>query len=206
MSRRTEPRGAAPLLRRVGIPVRCASTGDSAGALEPSVSAQHVRHTLLESDETILLMLTPSLWFVPFSSLGTLLAVACGILAMTWTSRLPMVPWSEAQALVLGLSLAGLRLSWALMEWTQRLYLLTDRRVLRRGGVLRGLIVEESLRDVRHTVVVASRGERWVGVGTVSFVTSGAAGLDWTLAWESVRRPAEVQRSVREAIERYGRG
>jgi len=198
------PAGAPACADRRGtLPAGCASIGESAGALE--APAEALRSLDLEGDETILLMVTPSLWFVPFSALGTLLAVACGILAMTWASRLPTVPWSDAQALVLGLSIAGLRLSWALLEWTQRLYLLTDRRVLRRGGVLRTFIVEEGLGQVRHTVVVASRGERAVGVGTVSFVTAGAAGLDWTLAWEGVRRPAEVQRIVREAIDRYGR-
>lgn len=159
----------------------------------------------LDDDEVVLLMLGPSLWFVPYSCLGAVLAIAVCVLGMTWAARLPMVPWSDVQALVLGCSLVGLRLAWQFLEWAQRLYVLTDRRVIRRSGFIRPSMVQQPLNQIRHTVVVAARRERAVGVGTVAFVTAEAAGLDWTLAWEIVRRPDEVQSALRDAVERYGR-
>jgi hypothetical protein len=186
-----------------GIDPRRAAMGEEGGAILARPAA--VQDLGLDDDEIILLLIGPSLWFVPFSCLGAVLAIAVGVLAMTWASRLPAVPWSDVQALVLGVSLVGLRLAWQFLEWSQRLYVLTDRRVVRRSGVLRAAIAETSLDRIRHIVVVAARRERAVGVGTAAFVTEGAAGLDWTLAWETVRRPDEVQSALREAVDRYGR-
>lgn len=191
---RTPPARSAP---------RMASVSEDGGALLARPEA--ARDLPLDEDETILLMLSPSPWFVPFACLGALLAIACGVLAMAWAARIPMVPWTDGQAFALGAALAAGRLAWQALEWTQRLYVLTDRRVLRRSGVLRAMVTEERLVNLRHTVVVAARRERAVGVGTLAFVTAAPAGLDWTLAWDTVRRPEEVQGAVREAIERYGR-
>lgn len=165
-----------------------------------------VRGISVDEDEIVLLAISPSLWFVPLSCLGSLLAIACGVLAMAWASRLNAVPWSDGQAFLLGAGLAAARLAWQCIEWCQRLYVLTDRRVLRRSGTLRPTVTQQRLEDVRHTVVLAARRERSLRIGTVAFVTARGGGLlDWNLAWETVRRPDEVQHTVREALERYGR-
>lgn len=181
-----------------------AAAADADGALADE--RVELRSIPLDDDELVLLATTPSLWFVPLSCLGSLLAIACGVLAMAWATRLDVVPWSDVQAFLLGAGLAAVRLAWQFVEWSQRLYVLTDRRVLRRSGTLRPTLAEERLVDIRHTVVLAARRERSLRIGTVAFVTARGGGLlDWNLAWETVRQPDDVQQAVRDAVERYGR-
>lgn len=179
----------------------CLSEGavDAANAAETAPSPEVAR--LLDGDEVVLLALAPSLWFVPLACLGSLAAIACGTLGMAWLSRFPVVPWSDAQAFLLGLSLVGLRLAWQMLEWSMRLYVLTDRRALRLAGILRRRCDQTLLMDVRHTTVLAPPRERALDVGTLLFAATGSP---FALTWETVRRPQQVLGTVREAVERYG--
>lgn len=182
---RTIVPGCAPL----------AATGDSA-TIAPRVPAA----VPIDDDELVLLIIHPSPWFVPLACLGSLAAIVCAVLAMAWATRFPFVPWTDGQVFGLGAVIAVARLAWQVVDWTQRLYVLTDRRAMRRGGVLRSRVDQLALRDVRHTVILAPPRERRLDVGTILFASGGSSGL----AWECVRRPGEVQGLVREAIERYG--
>ena len=94
---------------------------------------------LIEDDEVVLLMLRPSLLFVPLASLGALTVIAVvalvlALMAIRWPSA---IPWQEAHAYGLGVAAAAVRLLWQCLEWWCRIYVLTDRRVIRRMGVLR---------------------------------------------------------------------
>jgi hypothetical protein len=82
-------------------------------------------------------------------------------------------------------------------------YVLTDRRIIRRMGVLRMSIFESPLRNIQHTSVYARLRERLFGLGTIAFATAGSDAFD--ALWVMVRRPFDVHRTVNEAIRRYGR-
>ena len=172
-----------------------AATGDST-TIAPRVPAA----LPVDGDEIILLLVHPSPWFVPLACLGSLAAIGCAVLAMAWATRFQFVPWTDTQAFALGAVIAVARLAWQVVDWTQRTFVLTDRRAMRCSGVMRSTVDQIALRDVRHTVVLAAPRERWLDVGTILFASGGASGL----AWECVRRPQETQQVVREAIERYG--
>ncbi len=89
------------------------------------------------------------------------------------------------------------RIAWACLQWYNELYVLTDRRVLTRRGVIRVRVFETSLEHVRQTLVHVSLRERVFGLGTVLVATAATAVYD--TAWRMVRRPVGVQRAIQEA-------
>jgi hypothetical protein len=158
---------------------------------------------LVQDDETVILMLRPSPAYVVLSSLGSLLGIALITFALAYLSRLPWIGWSDRQAFLLGFGLAGLRLGWQVLEWVTRLYILTDRRIICRGGVLRLYVFETQLRNIQHTSVFASLRERVLGLGTIGFATAGSDTFE--AFWSMIRQPFAVHKAVVDAIKRYGR-
>ena len=174
----------------------------------PNVAAQRLEALLpaglIRDDEIILLFLRPSLLYVFLSWLGPLTAIALGALLLALVAvRLPWVPWREVQAYGLGAAAATAVLLWQCLEWWSRIYVLTDRRVIRRAGVLRVAVFEAPLRNIQHTSVFVTLRERWFGLGTIGFATAGS---DVFVAyWVMIRQPFAAHRIVVEAIQRYGR-
>lgn len=156
----------------------------------------------LEPGETILLVVRPSPLFVPLGPLVPILWIAVSSLFLAWLDRrFGWVPWRDSQVLLLGVVVASARLGWQAAEWTGRLYVLTDRRVLRRGGVGRFATREIPLVELAPPNVFRNTPERFVGAGTVLLDRERGPGI----AWEWVSRPDEVRNLVSEARARYGR-
>jgi membrane protein YdbS with pleckstrin-like domain len=159
---------------------------------------------LIEDDEVVLLMLRPSLLFVPLASLGALTVIAVVALVLALLAiRISWIPWSETAAYALGVGVAAVRLLWQCLDWSCRIYVLTDRRVIRRMGVLRVSVFEAPLRNIQHTSVFRLLRERLLGLGSIGFATAGSDVFD--AFWVMVRQPFGVHRTVVEAIRRYGR-
>ena len=156
----------------------------------------------LAPGETILLVLRPSPLFVPLGPLVSILWIAVLSLSLAWLDRrFAWIPWRDDHVLLLGTLLASIRLGWQLAEWTGRLYVLTDRRVLRRGGVGRVATREIPLSELAPPGVFRNTPERFVGAGTVLLDRERGPGI----AWEWVARPDAARRAVGEARSRYGR-
>jgi len=199
VSRPGEPKRPA-----LSAPIRMPNVGGAA-AVDHSA-----RVADLDDGELILAVLRPSWWHVPINSAGTLGTIALAILVLIWLSRLPFVPWSDAQAATLGALAMGVRLLWDLTDWSTRRYILTDRRVIRQAigiaGMPRPSSREIPLRLIQHVGVLSGRRERALSIGTV--VISGINGAvehedGCDLLWENVKQPSEVQRLIREAMSRY---
>lgn len=159
---------------------------------------------LLQPGETVILLLKPSILFVPLASLSSLLGIALATFFLAWLDhRFPRLPGSDHVFITLGILLGAVRLLWQVLEWITRIYVLTDRRIIRRKGVLRVSVFECPLGSIQQTAVFQSLRERVCLLGTVCFATAGAA--SFIALWEYVASPFEVQRTVAEAIERYGR-
>lgn len=181
-------------------PVRIAA---AAPALAAEADAMGVSQ-LLQDDETVLLLIKPSLLFVPLASLSSLLGIAVATFFLAWLDRrFAWTPWTDHQAIALGIFLLAGRLLWQFLEWMSRVYILTDRRVIRRKGVIRVQVFECRLERLQQTAVFQSLRERLFFLGTICFATAGAA--SFIALWEYVSRPFEVQRIVADAVERYGR-
>ncbi len=158
---------------------------------------------LVEDDEIVILLLRPSPLYILLASLGSLLVIAVVTLALMYLGRLSGVAWIDTLAFGLGITIGIARLAWQGLEWWNRLYVLTDRRIIRRKGVLHPSIFETKLRDIQHTSVFQLLRERSLGLGSIGFASAGSDVFD--AFWVMIRQPFAVHRTIVEAIERYGR-
>ncbi len=158
---------------------------------------------LLADDEIVVLMLRPSLLFVGLSSLASLTIIALVTLTLALlTIRITWLPWSELAAYAMGAAVASGRLLWQCLEWWGLVYVLTDRRVLLRAGVLQVSIFEAPLRNIQHTSIFQPFRERLFGLGSIGFATAGSDVFD--AFWVMIRQPYAVHKVVVETIQRYG--
>ena len=182
------PFAAAPATAAPAVP---------ASAVPGSVQA------VLSPDEIVILVLRPSVLYIVLSSLGTLAASAVIAATLAWASTFAWSAWSEPGGIAVGVLLAAARLTWGWLDWYTHAFVLTDRRVIARRGVLRTALYEAPLVMIQNTVVVQSLRERIFGLGTIGFATAGRSTFD--AYWETVRRPFVVHGQVLDAIRRYDR-
>ncbi|HWB18950.1 MAG TPA: PH domain-containing protein [Phycisphaerales bacterium] len=162
---------------------------------------------LLQEGEIIILLLRPSLLYIPLSCFGGLIFILLITFALAYISRiahaLPSVTigWTDRQAFSLGIGLFALRLGWQVLEWFSRIYILTDRRIITRSGVLRVNVFQTSLKNIQHTSVIVRLRERIFGLGCIAFATAGSDVFD--SFWVVIRRPFVVHRKIVDTIRRY---
>ena len=169
--------------------------------LAPARAAALLPADLLQPGELIILLLKPSPWYILLAPLGSLAAMTILILAaMVLTARL-QVQIGHRDLFLLWVALVGARLFWQFLDWLGRIFVLTDRRVVRVKGVLRINVFETPLRNIQHTYALFSLRERFLGLGTIAFATSGTAFIE--CAWDMVARPLAVHREVVRALGRY---
>jgi hypothetical protein len=197
-----QPRGSGPI---TGHPARAeAPPGDAAEPLDPRVATM-LPAQLLQPGELIILLLKPSPWFIVLEALGTLavLAVLFGLVALAPSSNrlFSLLGMGRQNVLFLIVVLAALRLTWQTLDWLSRVYLLTDRRMVRIFGVLRIQVFECQLKMIQHTVTTFSIRERLFGLGTIGFATAGTAFTE--AYWRMLARPLEVHRLVVQTLQRY---
>ena len=178
-----------------------------APAVQPDQAAVALSRDLVQGDEVVILMLRPSLWYVVLSSLGSLIVIALFTFALAYMAKfmnsLPGIGWSDRQAFALGVALTTLRLGWQSLDWMAKIYILTDKRIIVRTGVLRMQVFETQLKNIQHTVVFARLRERLIGLGSIGFSTAGSDTFE--AFWLMIREPFAVHKKVVEAIKRYGK-
>jgi len=166
----------------VGLPV------DRAAAMLPA--------DLVQGDETIILLLKPHPLFIILAPLGQLVTIT----VVAWL--ISYLGWlTSYRATLLGAGLIALRLTWQFLEWLSRVYVLTDRRVIRVMGVLRVFVFEAPLRQIQHTDTIFTIRERVFRLGTVAFSTAGTGVPE--AYWVMLARPLSVHRRIVQAINRY---
>lgn len=178
------------------------NAGDTPELTAPPIT-QALPEGLVDDDEVVILLLRPSMLYIPLASLSGLLVIAVVTLALMYLGRLVGMPGTDTVAFGLGVAGGIARLAWQGLEWWSRLYVLTDRRVLRRKGVLRPTVFEAKLRDIQHTSVFRRLRERTCGLGSIGFASAGSEVFN--AFWVMIRQPFAVHRTIVEAIERYGR-
>ncbi len=157
---------------------------------------------LLQPDELVILFLKPSAWFVVLGSLRSLIAIGAVVALLLWFVGLGWLPPEARREIILfAAGCAAVRLVWQFLEWLSRVYVLTDRRVVRVRGVLRINVFESALRHIQHTSTTFSVRERAVGLGSIHFATAGTGMAE--ASWEMIARPMEVHQTVVKALERY---
>jgi hypothetical protein len=178
-----------------------------APAVQPDQAAVELTRDLVQGDEVVILMLRPSLWYVVLSSLGSLIVIALMTFALAYMAKfmssLPGIGWTDKQAFALGIALTALRLGWQSLDWMAKVYILTDKRIIVRSGVLRLHVFETQLKNIQHTVVFARLRERLLSLGTIGFSTAGSDTFE--AFWLMIRQPFAVHRIVVDAVKRYGK-
>jgi dephospho-CoA kinase len=147
--------------------------------------------------ERVLLRLKPHPLFILLVPLGiiagSLVLAGVGVWALS-----ALGGRASARIVWLGVvALVALRLLWQALEWWARDYTLTDRRVLRVGGVLRRYVTDIPLSRLQHVTVFQTIRERVFGLGTVGFATAGTGVVE--AYWVMVARPRAIVQRVREA-------
>ena len=175
---------ADPGDQALGFPI------DRAGAMLPA--------HLLQNGEVIILLLKPSPFYILLGCLPHLAAIIV-LITGCWAIHLP--GFGDREAILLGAALIAVRLTWQFFEWLSRIYVLTDRRILRIMGVLRVYVFESQLKKLQHTQVVFTIRERLFGLGTIGFATAGTGGTE--AFWVMLRRPLAVHRKIVQAMNRY---
>jgi hypothetical protein len=167
-------------------------------AVRPSLAALLTSH-ILHDGEMVLLILRPSLWFIVFGSLRFLAAVIILVIA----AKLRM-PTHAVRVAELGTFLLAGRIMWAVLQWTGRLYVLTDMRIVRLSGVFTVDVFDCPLRKVAEARLTSTLRERLLRVGSIEIVPQ-----DETCPpgdWRTVARPEEVLRKINATIERAKQG
>ena len=158
---------------------------------------------LLQGGETILLIVKPSPWYILLSILGPLVVlIALTVIAYVLAANATIPGLNRREAIAAGTLVLAARITWQVLEWLSRIYVLTDRRVIRRMGVLRTFTFETSLRNIQHTELIRTIRERLFCLGTVGFATAGTDVFE--AFWVMVARPQAVHRRLVQAINRYG--
>ncbi len=183
---------------------RIASDAAGVEAIVPARAETLLPEGLLQDDEIVILLLRPSLVYVPLSCFTSVLFVGFAAVFLAYLARtMPWIPWTDTQAFALGVFVGAMRLGWQGLEWYSRVYVLTDRRIIRRMGVLRMAVFQTELKHIQHTSVFALLRERLFGLGTIGFATAGSDVFE--VYWVMIRRPFAVHKIVVDTIQRYGR-
>jgi len=171
--------------------------GPAGEAVVPQISA--LATSLLADGEIVHLRLKPSLWFVLLTSAPV---ITFGVILIL-VSNLPIMAGAAANLVKAGSLVIGLRLVWALLQWFGRIYILTDRRVIRQRGVLNIQVFECRLDRLQNTFIHRTLVQRILGIGTIFFATAGSGQVE--AMWQHVAHPAGVHKQIIEAIARHSR-
>ena len=178
---------AEPVEPGLGLPI------DRADALLPA--------DLIQGSEIVILLLKPSLWFILLGSLNSLGVLAIVTIIAVWLKwQMQIGPFASADIINFAIVLAFARLLWQFFEWLGRVYVLTDRRVIRVMGVLRVHVFESPLKKLQHTELLFSIRERLFGLGTISLATAGSGAPE--AYWVMVNQPLTVHHKLIQAISR----
>ncbi|MBM4009349.1 MAG: hypothetical protein FJ285_07135 [Planctomycetes bacterium] len=91
---------------------------------------------VIDEDETILLVVRPAPWFIVATSARALPAAAAAGAVLALVSIDPSIPWDLNGSLLAFAAIMVARAVWQSADWLWRVYVLTDRRVVVRRGVL----------------------------------------------------------------------
>ena len=159
------------------------------------------RHVLRDG-ELVILLLKPSIWFILLSSLrfsAVVLILLCA--AIYFDERLPYnnFVWIEAAIFLI----AG-RVMFAVLQWTARMYVLTDLRIIRISGVFNVHVFDCALRKVARTRLIFSAREALLRLGSIEIIPvddDAPEGL-----WQTISRPRGVHEQVVAAINKAKSG
>ncbi len=171
----------------------------SGASAVPCAPDELVPAHLLSGGEIVVLAIKPSLLFVLFRSFRWIVAVA--LLIALGYSLAGHVGWLNARGMVrFAALLALIPVVVALLQWFSRLYVLTNRRVMRIRGIFNVNVFECPLSRIQNTFLTLALYERVFRLGSIAFATAGTGGVE--AVWENIAHPLEIHERVRNAVRR----
>ena len=152
---------------------------------------------LLDGDEIIQLSIKPSLWFIPLVALNVVIAAVVLAVLLGFTMGSGLTPVTILPFHVL-CSLVALRVGVGTLQWASRLYVLTNRRVLRFKGVMNVSVAECRLAQINAVELHTPRYGSWLRIGTIQMTSADAKCRP--CLWRDVARPQEVHEIVTKAV------
>jgi uncharacterized membrane protein YdbT with pleckstrin-like domain len=144
----------------------------------------------------VILVLKPSLWFIPLQSLFfSSVVIFVAICAAQGGIVAPRSRFFDAAGFVI-----AARLTWAAMHWMGRLYVLTDQRLLRLSGVFSTDVFDCPLRKVATVRLTATMRERVLRLGTIDILPSDERRAP--ASWQTLDRPRQVHAEILAALTR----
>lgn len=157
---------------------------------------------LLQGGEAIVLLLKPSPFYILLESLRSLATIFVVFAIVIWIYNQGYnVGFTPRDLFLLGFGLSAARLFWQFLEWLSRVYVLTDRRIIRVKGVIRVQVFETQLQQIQHTHTTFSLRERLFGLGSIHFATAGTATNE--ASWRMLASPLEIHRILIQTLNRY---
>lgn len=162
----------------------------------PAVKAA-AKLQILDEDEVIQLSIKPSLWFIPLVSLGWVAAAGLLAAALALAQR---SGWTREGLLAFQVlvGIAALRLGVATLQWASRLYVLTNRRVLRFKGVLSVDVAQCRLARISAVDLYTPAYARALRLGSIRMRPVDPD--QPLLSWDEVARPQEIHEILERAI------
>ncbi len=163
-----------------------------------------VAFELLDGGEIIELSIRPSPWLIaalawPVVLTTTLLAAVVAIIAGGQLDRAAIVAFQVLAGI------AALRTAIAALQWSTKLYVLTNRRVIRFRGVFSVELAECPLPQIGSAELRVSASQRLLGLGTIVMIPGSTHRS--VVTWDHVASATEVHERVLRAIARAsGRG
>jgi hypothetical protein len=178
-----------------------AAAAAAEAAVSTPVGALMAGHVLRDG-ELVLLILRPSKWFILLSSLKFLAIVTIfAIFGVMFDEALHVHPRRTIEAAVwIGIA----RVTWAVLQWMGRLYILTDMRILRLSGVFTVSVFDCALRKVARTLLDLSLAERLFRIGSIVVIPQDEEAP--IFQWHMVARPRQVHKQILSAIHRAKQG
>ena len=158
---------------------------------------------MLDKDEIVAFSIKPSLWFIAIVSARFVLLVGVLAAIIAVVTRDSGTQFA-AYAVPLAALAAALRVIVASMQWASRVYILTNRRVMRFSGVLTVNIAECPLKQIKQTNLRLETVQRMLGLGSICLTpTAKQEGL---IVWEHVAKVGHIYERLIRAIRRAQSG
>ncbi|MFQ5806954.1 MAG: PH domain-containing protein [Phycisphaerae bacterium] len=158
---------------------------------------------LLDKDEIVELSIKPSLWFIAIVSARIVVLVGVLAAAVAIVMR-DSGSLFAAYAVSLGVLAAVLRVVVASLQWASRVYILTNRRVMRFSGVLNVQIAECPLKRIGKTNLRLETVQRALRLGSICMTP--AVENETVIVWDHVAKAGQVYEQVLRAIRKAQSG
>ena len=153
--------------------------------------------SLLRGNELVILMVRPSLWYIVATSFRF-----CGIVLLLAILAIHTGVFGDLllpkTALIISAALVGVRVIYALMEWTSHLYLLTTCRIVTIKGARHPTIFEAGLAHISEARLIEPATQNMLGLGSIGFAVS--KNIDPGSLWEWIPNAQRIHQQIQAAI------